>query len=93
VVCHKAQFEGLFCFYYIYVASIKHPRGKSVLFADNTNTLVVDKSKNTVQQKMFYAMKQLVLWFPKNDFTLIINIEKAVVMFFHSNQFKLPNKQ
>jgi hypothetical protein len=91
VVCHKAQFEGLFCFYYIYVASIKHPRGKLVLFLDNTNTLV-DKNENTVQQKMFYAMKELVLCFTKNDLTLIIKIEKTVVMFFHSNQFRLPNK-
>jgi hypothetical protein len=59
---------------------------------DNTNTLVVDKNENTVQQKMFYAMKELVLWFPKNDLTLIINIEKRAVMFFHSNQIRLCNK-
>ena len=39
---------------------------------------------------MCYAVKELVLWFPKND--LIINIEKTVVMFFHSDQFRLPNK-
>ena len=61
-----------------------------VLFADNTNTLVFDKIENAVQQKMFYAMKKLVLWFPKNDH--VINIEKTVLVFFHSNQFRLPNK-
>jgi len=74
----------LYIYIYIYISSIKHPRGKLVLFADNTNTIVADKNENAVQQKMFYAMEELVLWFPKND--LIINIEKTVVMFFHSNQ-------
>lgn len=92
MVCHNAQFESLFCFYYIYIyiSSIKHPSGKLVLFAENTNIFAVDKYENALQQKMFYAMKELMLWFQKNY--LIINIEKTVVMFFHSNQFILPNK-
>jgi hypothetical protein len=50
---------------YIYISSIKHPRGKLVLFADNTNIFVVDKYENALQQKMFYGTKELVLWFPK----------------------------
>jgi hypothetical protein len=74
----------------IYISSIKHTRGKLILLADNTNIFVVHKNESALQHKMIYAMKELVLWFPKND--LIINIEKTVVMFFHSNQFRLPNK-
>jgi len=34
-------------------------------------------------------MKELGLCFQNND---IINIEKTVAMFCHSNQFRLPNK-
>jgi len=89
-VAHHVLFCLYYIYIYIYISSIKHPWGKLVLFADSTNTFVVDKNENSLQQKMFYAMKELVLWFPKND--LVINIEKTVVMFFHSNQFRLPHK-
>lgn len=35
-------------------------------------------------------MKELGLWFHNND--LIMNTEKTVAMFCHSNQFRLPKK-
>lgn len=66
-------------------------RVKLVLSADDTNILVADKNEDALQQKkILHAMKELELWFKKND--LIINIEKTLAMFFHSSQFRLPNK-
>jgi hypothetical protein len=62
---------------------------KLVLFADDTNIILVDKNEDALQQKMLYVMKELDMA-SKTD--LIINIEKTVATFFHSNQFRLPNK-
>ena len=54
--------------------------------------LVVDKNELLFKKKKkLHLMKELEIWFQKTY--LIINIEKPVVMFFHSNQFRLPNKQ
>jgi len=38
---------------------------KLVLFADDTNTLVVDKNEDALQQKILYVMKELEIWFKK----------------------------
>lgn len=55
------------------------------LFAEDTNTLVFDKNKDVFQQKILYIMKELEIWFQKNY--PIMNIEKTVAIFFHSDQF------
>jgi hypothetical protein len=64
---------------------------KLVLFADDTNVLLVNKNEDAFQQKILYVIEEVEIWFQKND--LIINIKKKpVTMFFHSNQFRHPDK-
>ena len=57
-----------------------------VLYADDTNILVVDKEEETLQQKVTLVMQWLELWFKKND--LIVNIDKTCAISFHANQRK-----
>ena len=45
---------------------------KLVLFADDTNILVVGKNEDALQQKVLYVMKELEIWFQKNDLTINI---------------------
>ena len=50
-----------------------------------------NKNMSAVQQKKtLYAMKELEYMFKKNR--TLKSIETTVAMFFHSNQFRLPNK-
>ena len=44
-----------------------------VLYADNTNILIVDKEEEMLQHKITSVMKHLEIWFSIND--LIVNIE------------------
>jgi len=43
---------------------------KLVLFADDTNMLVVDKNEDALQQKILYVMKELEIWFKKKMISL-----------------------
>jgi hypothetical protein len=45
--------------------------GKVVLFADNTNILVIEKNRNALQDKIDKVMMQLETWFSMN--TMVIN--------------------
>jgi hypothetical protein len=54
---------------------------KLILYADDTNVLVIDRSQEALQTKLSLVMKQLEIWFSNND--LIINIIKTVAMSFH----------
>jgi hypothetical protein len=47
---------------------------KMVLFADDTNILVIDKDYKSLQEKTNTVMEQLKNWFSYSN--LIINIEK-----------------
>ena len=47
-----------------------------ILYADDTNVLVVDKNEEALRTKLSLVMKQLEIWFLKND--LIINTTKTV---------------
>jgi hypothetical protein len=38
---------------------------KLVLFAGDTNVLVVEKNEDALQQKIVYVMKELEMWFKK----------------------------
>ena len=60
---------------------------KLILYVDDTNVLVIDRSKEALRTKLFLIMKQLEIWFHKND--LIINITKTVAMSFHLCYSKL----
>jgi hypothetical protein len=54
---------------------------KLILYADDTNVLIVDRSQEALQTNLSLAIKQLEIWFSNND--LIINITKTVAMSFH----------
>ena len=53
---------------------------KLVLYADDTNILVVDRNE-ALQSKLALVIKQMEIWFLKND--LIINTAITVAMSFH----------
>jgi hypothetical protein len=48
---------------------------KFVLYADDTNILIVDKEEKMLQRKITSVMKHLEIWFSQND--LIVNIDKT----------------
>jgi len=60
-------------------------RAKLILYTDDTNVLVVERSQEPLQTKL-----PLVIWFLKNDF--LINITKTVAMSFHLCGSKLTYK-
>jgi hypothetical protein len=61
-----------------------------VLYADDTNILLVDKDEEMLQHKITSVMKHLELWFREND--LIINIDKTCAISFHPYQKHQPAK-
>ena len=54
---------------------------KLILYADDTNVVVVDKNEEALRTKLALVMKQMEIWFLKND--LIINTTKTVAMSLH----------
>ena len=79
-VCHKIENIRLFLIY-INDLPLNIQGAKLILYADDTNGLVVDKNEEAVQTKLSLVMKQLEIWFLKND--LIINNTKTVAMSLH----------
>jgi hypothetical protein len=63
---------------------------KLILYADDTNVLIVDKNEESLQTKLSLVMKQLENWFFKND--LFINTTKRAAMSFHLCCSKPPFK-
>jgi len=63
---------------------------KLILYADDTNVFVIDRSQEALKTKLSLVMKQLEIWFLKND--LIINSTKTVAMSFHLCCSKLAFK-
>jgi hypothetical protein len=61
---------------------------KLVLYADDTNILVTGKDEEAQQAKLASVMKQLEVWFLKNN--LIVNTTKTVATSFHLCQSKPP---
>ena len=59
-----------------------------ILYADDTNVLVIDRNEEALHTKLSLVMKQLQIWFLKND--LIINTTKTVAMSFHLCRSKPP---
>ena len=57
---------------------------KLVLYADDTNLLITGKDELHLQYKIMNVMKELEIWFQKNN--LIINTKKTSAMPFHSKQ-------
>ena len=52
--------------------------------------MVVDKNEEALQATLYLVMKQLEVWFLKND--LIVNTTTTVAMLFHLCQLKPPYK-
>ena len=63
---------------------------KFVLYADDTNILIVDKEEKILKHKITSVMKHLEMWFSQND--LIVNIDKTCVISFHPHQKHQPTK-
>jgi len=61
-----------------------------ILYAGDTNVLVVDRNEETLQTKLSLVVKQLENWFLKND--LFINIIKTAAMSFYLCRSKPPFK-
>jgi hypothetical protein len=57
------------------------PLAKVVLFADNTNILLVDNSIEALNKKIKKCIDRLESWF--NDNQLLINSDKMKALFFH----------
>jgi hypothetical protein len=49
-----------------------------VLFADDTNLLIIEKKESALQYKIKYVKKESGTWFHRNNF--IINTEKTNAM-------------
>jgi hypothetical protein len=63
---------------------------KLVIYADETNILVTDNDRETLQAKLSSVTKQLEAWFLNND--LNVNTTKTVAMLFYLCQSKPPYK-
>jgi hypothetical protein len=61
-----------------------------ILYADDTNILVVDKEEEVLQHKITFVMLQFELWFCMNG--LIVNIDKTFATPFHSHQNRYPSR-
>ena len=59
-----------------------------VLYADDTNILVVDKEEEALLHKIAFVMQQLEICFHKTD--LIVNIENTFAISFHSHHNRHP---
>jgi hypothetical protein len=58
--------------------------GEVVLFADDTNILVMEKNKNALQDKIDKVKIQLEAWFSMNS--MVINSEKTKAIYFQLNK-------
>ena len=61
---------------------------KLVLYTDDTNLLINGKDELDLQHKIINIMKELEIWFQKNN--LIINTKKTSAMSFHPKQWRDP---
>jgi hypothetical protein len=61
-----------------------------IVYADDTNVLVVDRNEEALQTKLSLVMKQWENSFLKND--LFINTTKTAAMSFHLCRSKPPFK-
>jgi len=78
MVYHRAQSWWPFCFIiYINDQLLNIQGAKLIMYADNTNDLITDRSPDTLQTKPSLVVKQLEFWFLNND--LIINSSKTFV--------------
>jgi hypothetical protein len=79
----------LLCLVYINDLPSQVPGNDFVLYADDTNILIVDTDETALQLKTTLVMKQVETWLNNND--LIVNIDKTWGIAFHPYQ-KTSNK-
>jgi len=72
---HKIEITVCFLIY-INDLPLNIQGAKLILYADDTNVVVIDKNEEALRTKLSLVMKQLEIWFLKND--LIINTTKTV---------------
>ena len=65
-------------------------KAKLVLYADDTNILVIGNDEDDLQAQLSSVTKRLEVWFYNNDLT--VNTTKTVAMTFHLCQSKPPYK-
>jgi hypothetical protein len=63
---------------------------KMVLYADDTNILVTNKNKGSLNTELTMVMTQLEEWLSRNE--LVVNIQKTFVMYFHNRHHYLCEK-
>jgi hypothetical protein len=75
-----STFSQLLFLIYIKDLPLHITNGEVVLFADDTNILLIEKNKNVLKDKIYKVMMQLESWFSVNN--LVINSEKTKTMYF-----------
>jgi hypothetical protein len=78
-------YPNIYIYIYIYISD-----AEVVLFADDTNILVIDKDINTLQGKINRVIIHLETWFLKNN--LVINTDKTKAMLFQLNKLYVMTK-
>ena len=76
---------------YINDLPLNMQEAKMVLLADDINILVVDKNKDTFQEKINKVMKRLEIRFQENN--LLIRSQKTVVILFKFNKIRLADRR
>jgi hypothetical protein len=71
---------------YINDISLNIQGAKLVLYADDTNVLVMDRNEEVLKSKLLSVMEQLESWFHKNDF--VVNTTKTAAMSFYPGHSK-----
>jgi hypothetical protein len=69
---------------YINDLPLNIPHTKTVLFADDTNTVTTGRNLDTLQENLNSTTNAAQTWFSANN--LIVNINKITTMFFHNHQ-------
>jgi hypothetical protein len=79
-------------FFLLYINGItENVQGaKMVLFVYDTNLLITRRDKFEHQYKIINVMKELEIWFHKNNLT--INTEKTIAMSYHSKHKEIFSK-
>ena len=60
-----------------------------VLFADDTNLLIIEKNESALQYKIKYVTKELGTWFHTNNFKINTNKNCSVYCDVHTVHFVL----
>jgi hypothetical protein len=82
-----SQFSAQFFFQlYINDLPINIQRGRTALFADDTNTQIEATNTDILNETIKKVMQQLSSWFCLNKF--VINLDKTIVISFHAWQNK-----